>query len=89
MIENTDKQIIKEISQKYKIKRVILFGSSLDNSIEGNDIDIAIEGISPQNYYKFCGELMCLLSRPVDIIDLSNKSRFSSLVKEEGQLIYG
>ena len=51
MLTETDKNTIKELSQKYHVKRVLIFGSSLDPEKESNDIDIAIEGISSQDYY--------------------------------------
>ncbi|GAH01796.1 unnamed protein product, partial [marine sediment metagenome] len=45
MITEKDKIIIQEISKKYRVKRVLLFGSSLDQKRRSNDIDIAVEGV--------------------------------------------
>mgnify|MGYP001098705454 CR=1 FL=1 len=84
MISKKDKKIIREISKKYHIKRVILFGSSLCPTKESQDIDIAIEGIKPKDFFKYLGELMFNLSKPVDVIDLSKKSKFIKLVLQEG-----
>ncbi len=89
MITEKDKKIIREISEKYHIKRVLLFGSSLDTSKESRDIDIAVEGVSPKDFFRYYGELIFALSIPVDVIDLSEKSKFVKLVKEEGVPIYG
>ena len=52
-------------------KRVLLFGSSL-NRRESRDIDIAVEGILPKDFFSYYGDLMLSLSKPVDIIDISN-----------------
>ena len=89
MITETDKKIILEISEKYHAKRVLLFGSSIDSTKESRDIDIAVEGISPKDFFKYYGELMLKLSKTVDIVDLSGTSKFLKLIQEEGVLLYG
>jgi predicted nucleotidyltransferase len=89
MISETDKKIIQEISKKYHIKRVLLFGSNLDGDRESRDIDIAIEGIHPGDFFKYYGDLLMELSKSVDVIDLSEISKFTALVKKEGVPIYG
>jgi len=40
-------------------------------------------------FFKFYGELYKLLSKPVDLIDLSTRSLFNDLVEENGVRIYG
>lgn len=89
MITEKDKKTIREISEKYHIKRVLLFGSSLDTTRESHDIDIGVEGVSPGDFFRYYGELLFTLSKPVDVIDLSDTSKFIKLVKEEGMLLYG
>jgi len=89
MISEIDKKIIRELSEKYHIKRVLLFGSSLDSTKESRDIDIAVEGIHPGDFFKYYGDLLLRLSKPVDVIDLSETSKFVTLVKKEGIPIYG
>ena len=89
MISEKDKEIIRELSEKYHVKRVLLFGSSLDPLKEGRDIDLAVDGIEPREFFKYYGDLMLSLSKPVDLIDLSDESKFAILVKEEGIPIYG
>jgi len=89
MISETDKNIIREIAQKYNVKKILLFGSSLLPDKESKDIDIAVEGISAYDFYKFYGELLFALSKPVDLIELSGTSKFVQLVQQEGVLLYG
>lgn len=88
MIAETDKRIIEEIARKYRAKRVLLLGSSLFPERERRDIDIAVEGIEGKDFFSFYGELLCALSKPVDVIDLSSKSRFVELIQQEGILLY-
>ncbi|MHC4441244.1 MAG: nucleotidyltransferase family protein [Planctomycetota bacterium] len=89
MLNEHDKQTIEDISRKYHVKRVLLFGSSLNPKREANDIDIAVEGIAPKDFFTYYGDLILALSKPVDIVDLSKNSKFNQLVKEEGVLLYG
>lgn len=89
MINEMDKKIIRELSEKYHVKRVMLFGSSLNPNIESRDIDIAIEGIDPADFFDYYGDLLLKLSKSVDVIDLSENSKFVTLVKKEGIPLYG
>jgi predicted nucleotidyltransferase len=89
MITEKDKRIIQELSQKYKVKRVLLFGSSIDQKRASNDIDIAIEGISPKEFFKYYGDLLLQLSKPVDVVELTGSSKFIRLIEKEGELLYG
>ena len=56
---------------------------------EARDIDIAVEGISARDFFRFYGELMFALSKPVDVVDLSGDSKFLDLVRREGVPLYG
>jgi predicted nucleotidyltransferase len=89
MITDRDKKIIRKLSEKYRVKRVLLFGSGIDSSKESHDIDIAVEGLSSRDFFKYYGDLMLMLSKPIDVIDLSEASKFSELVRQEGVLLYG
>ena len=88
MITDTDKKIIEQLARKYHATRVVLFGSSLSPARDYRDIDIAVEGIKEKDFYTFYGELLCALSKPVDIIDLSKKTRFIELILREGIPLY-
>ncbi|OHB79451.1 MAG: hypothetical protein A2Z25_07570 [Planctomycetes bacterium RBG_16_55_9] len=89
MITEKDKNTIETISRKYRVKRVLLFGSSIDPIKEGHDIDIAVEGVAPEDFFKYYGDLMLRLSKPVDLVDLSESSKFVRLILQEGVLLYG
>ncbi len=89
MITSRDKELIREIARRYGACRVLLFGSSLSEAAEGSDIDIAVEGVPDEDYYAFYGELMRALSKPVDVVDLTQRSKFTELVVREGVELYG
>jgi len=89
LINEDDKEVIIQYAKKYNVSSVYLFGSSLDDYNKANDIDLAIKGISPKLFFKFYGELLRNLSKPVDLIDLSKKSLFNQIIEEKGVKIYG
>ncbi len=89
MITETDKNIILQCAEKFNVASVFLFGSSVEEDREANDIDIAVKGIEPRLFFKFYAELFKHLSKPVELIDLSRKTLFNNLVEETGVKIYG
>ena len=89
MISEKDKKAILALAQKYKVKRVILFGSASKDKIKSRDIDLAVEGIPDRLFFKFYSELIFSLSKPVDLVDLSKKSKFTEIITAEGIQIYG
>lgn len=88
MIDEKERKIITEVARKYKVSAVYLFGSSLAES-NYNDIDLAVEGIKPEVFFKFYGELLRNISKPIDLVDLSKKTLFNELILEKGVKIYG
>ena len=89
MIAADDKSIIQQISKKYLVKCVYLFGSSALLNSKSNDIDIAVDGVPAEDFYRFYGDLLFSLSIPVNVIDLSSSSKFNQLIRREGIIIYG
>ena len=89
MVSQNDIKTIKHLSSKYNARKVVLFGSSLDPQRQAQDIDLGVDGIASKDYYRYCGELMMSLSKPVDIVDLSVPCKFIDLVLEKGVVLYG
>jgi len=89
MVSQNDIETIKQLSSKYNAQKVVLFGSSLNSQQEGNDIDLAVEGVASKDYYRYCGEFMMALTRPIDIVDLSVPCKFVDIILEEGVVLYG
>ena len=90
MISEIDKKIIIRCAKKYDVLAIYLFGSSLeDENGAPNDIDLAVKGVQPTAFFKFYGELIRNLSKPVDLVDLSQKSLFNEIVEQKGVKIYG
>ncbi len=88
MLSNKDKHVILEHAKKYRLSKVILFGSSLTNK-KSSDIDLGIEGLKPELFFNFYGELLLKLSKNADVIDLSSENSFTKLIKKNGLKLYG
>ncbi len=87
MVQQSDRMKIRQLAEKYSVRRVLLFGSSVTEDDAG-DIDLAVEGILPEQFFKFYSDLLWSLSKPVDLVDLAEKSLFSRLIEQEGKLLY-
>ena len=88
MISEKDRSAIVELAGRYGAHRVLAFGSSADSSIEGRDIDVAVEGVPQSKFFSFFGDLIFGVSKPVDLIDLSSDSAFTRMVRREGITLY-
>ena len=88
MISLKEKSIIKKLASRYRVKRVLLFGSSLYKKT-ARDIDLAVEGVAPQKFFSFYADLYFSLPKPVDLVDLTRDTSFNRMVREDGLLIYG
>jgi len=89
MLKESDKTTIIRCAQKYNVSSIYLFGSNLDPETQARDIDLGVKGIKPALFFKFYGELLRRLSKPVDLVDLSHKTLFNALVEKRGTKIYG
>ena len=88
MITENDKQIIITWAKKFSVRELFVFGSSIEKGSEANDIDLAVRGISPRDFFDFQGKLLRFLSKPVDVVNLANKSRFTETIEKNGVKIY-
>ena len=84
MIAEHEKEIILQCAKKYNVSYILLFGSSIQKDDGANDIDLGVRGIEPKLFFKFYAELVKQLSKPVDFVDLSQKSLFNDLIEETG-----
>jgi predicted nucleotidyltransferase len=89
MLSESDEAAIIRCAEKYKVGTIYLFGSSLDANTQARDIDLGVKGVNPAMFFKFYGELLRHLSKPVDLVDLSHQTLFNELVEKRGAKIYG
>ena len=90
MIPKHEVEAVIEIAKKYGVGKVYLIGSSLSRDAEYiNDYDFAVSNVPTGSFFKFYGELFRVLSKNVDLIDLSGEmTKFKKIILKEGRLIY-
>ncbi len=89
MLSPQDKTKIEDLARRYRVGRVLLFGSSAGEQTDAGDIDLAVEGLAPARFFSFYADLIFSLSKPVDLVDLGRKSRFTDIIRREGVALYG
>ena len=89
MLSTQDRAKIKDIAQRYGVGQVLLFGSSINDRADARDIDLAVEGLAPSRFFSFYADLIFSLSKPVDLVDMGRKSRFTDIIRQEAVAVYG
>lgn len=85
------KQASDLLKQEFKAEQVALFGSmlSFERIHERSDVDLAVWGLNPQDYYKAVGRLLAL--NPEILVDLveveSAPPRISAEIAETGVIL--
>lgn len=90
MLSKQQRDIVVQTAKKYGIAKLYLFGSALNlPPPQIHDYDFAVEGVPPGNFFEFYGELLQVFPKSVDVVNLSGKkTKFSEIVRAEGQIIY-
>jgi predicted nucleotidyltransferase len=88
MIASNLEQTIKACAEDFGVDVVWLFGSALHDYRRARDIDLAVEGLAPEKFFDFYGRLFFELSKPVDLVDLSQNPPIASIIREKGVRIY-
>lgn len=85
----TEKQIEKSvaIAKAYGVRRLILFGSALEEPDRARDLDLACDGIDGWKLFEFGGRLEEELHLSVDIIPLNPPTRFSRYIEAKGKIL--
>ena len=64
---------VRELKTQFPVSRVVLFGSLAHQGwfVPDSDVDLAVEGLSPANYWKAWRLLETTIGdRPVDLVEL-------------------
>ncbi len=88
MLATSELKIIQEWAQRYDIRSIYLFGSSLEESTEMNDIDLGIEGIPNECFFELIGKLDWALSKSIHVVNLDSNDLFAPIVRKYGRRIY-
>ncbi|MEW6202808.1 MAG: nucleotidyltransferase domain-containing protein, partial [bacterium] len=78
-------------AREFGVKRIWLFGSMLGPNleIEPQDIDLAVEGVPPEKFFRFWGRLDSAVRSNIDLVYMDNKPPIRHIVMKQGVIIYG
>lgn len=86
MKSNQIKRII-ELAKSYGATRLILFGSSVNEASQPQDVDLACDGIEGWKLYEFGARLEEELRLPLDLIPLTPTTKFTRLIEAKGTVL--
>ena len=70
-------------------REVYVFGSvAEDRTREGSDLDLAVSGCPPRNFFPLLGRLLTELDHSVDLIDLDRESRLVGFLQNHELLVH-
>ena len=52
-----------------------------------SDVDFAVAGLPPEQYFRAFSEAQRLIDRPLDLIDLDYPTLFTEYLKKKGKLL--
>jgi predicted nucleotidyltransferase len=68
-------------------ERVYIFGSVVEGPFRReSDIDLAVTGLPPDQFFQTMGQILFILPRPFDLIDLDADTPFTRYLKQKGKL---
>ncbi len=80
---------IVDISKEFGVEKVFLFGSCLEDERMAHDIDIAVRGIKPRDFFKYYGRVSMVIDDEVDIVDLDDvREHLYKRILSKGMVIY-
>ncbi len=80
---------IADISKQFGAKKVLLFGSCLEDVESAHDIDIAVSGIKPKDFFKYYSKVSMAIEDEVDIVDLDDaREHLYKRILAKGKVIY-
>ena len=75
------------ILQSYGALEIYAFGSATGKNFgENSDIDLAVRGMPPKNFFSAVGDALCSLDRNIDIVDLDAGTAFGKYLEDHGEL---
>ncbi|HHT9126260.1 MAG TPA: nucleotidyltransferase family protein [Candidatus Brocadiia bacterium] len=78
-----------DISKEFGIEKVLLFGSCLEDVETAQDIDIAVSGINPRDFFKYYGKVSMVVDDEVDIFDLDDlREHLCKRILSKGKVLY-
>jgi predicted nucleotidyltransferase len=85
-----DIQKVESILLHHGAMKIILYGSLAKGDYRADsDIDVCVEGIPDENYFRAIAECLMIIQRPVSILDFQNvRGYLRERILKEGKILY-
>ena len=81
--------IVDLLVKNYQPEKIILFGSCLKDIKAANDIDIAVSGVKPRDFFYYYGKVSMIVDDRIDIVDLDEiKGHLYNRILDKGKVLY-
>ena len=78
-----------EILREGGCREILVFGSVAEGQTrKGSDIDLAVRGCPPGDFFKLLGRLLMELRHPVDLVDLDREPRLAGFLERHELLVH-
>jgi predicted nucleotidyltransferase len=83
--------LVRILHQEFNARRIILFGSlARDDVREDSDIDLAVDGLAPRDYWRALDRLISTAGRAVDLVPLEGAPEsLRDRLAREGEVLLG
>ncbi|MGO9203961.1 MAG: nucleotidyltransferase family protein [Limisphaerales bacterium] len=75
------------VARKFGAKRLLLFGSALDNPAAARDLDLACEGVPGWKLFELASALERTLGVPLDLVPLDSPTPFTRLIEKRARVL--
>lgn len=75
------------VTRRFGAKRLLLFGSALDNPAAARDLDLACEGVPGWKLFELASELEKTLGVPLDLVPLDPPTAFTKLIEKRARVL--
>jgi predicted nucleotidyltransferase len=79
------------LTKRFSVRRVVVFGSLLSGELyEASDLDLAVDGLAPEDYWRALDAVSCSAGAAVDLIRLEDApDALKQRIAREGRVLHG
>lgn len=88
-MSNLEKELTKAVSvaRQFGAKRLLLFGSGLENPAGARDLDLACAGVPGWKLFELASALEEALRVPLDLVPLDPPTPFTRLIEKRARVL--
>ncbi len=75
------------VAREFGAKRLLLFGSALDNPAPAHDLDLACEGVPGWKLFELASALERALGIPLDLVPLDSPTPFTRVIEKRARVL--